>query len=261
MPKYFFFADESGHVTQEPGISDDIGSSRYLSMGGVLISENDVEAMRVLLDSVQKEFKKSKKVHATEISHVQKVHLIRKIREKGNPFFGVVSDKQTLRGFKTLSDGAPQDYYNRTALYLLSLLGRHLHQNAISKSDVTILFEKRTHDYERFRNYVRIVARRPTGDGVDGIPFVDPNSIGVAKKDAEHLLAVPDIIAHAIFSAFDRNRNNFGITESRYLAEMMPAFCEGNNPTRFHLIQAKRINDVCEPTQLLLGSYGIKIAP
>jgi hypothetical protein len=72
MTKHYFFVDESGHVTQEAGISDMVGPSRYLSMGGFLLNETELEAVDKKLDEIRELFKKKKNLHATELSHVQK---------------------------------------------------------------------------------------------------------------------------------------------------------------------------------------------
>lgn len=260
MRQYKFLADESGHVTQEPGISDEIGPSRYLSMGGCLIESSRLQDLRKMLDQIRSKFKKSKNLHATDISHVQKLYLIREFMRLGVPCFGVVSDKSTLRGFKEKSGGNSQDYYNRTALYLLSNLGRYLQNNKIDGEAVEIIFEQRSHDYQRFRNYVSKVQRNPSGDEVLGVTQIVANKITTVTKDEEHALAIPDMLAHAIFSAFDRNRNNFGITEPRYLDELMDSFCDSGQASRFHLIQIERIRDVCTPTAQLMKKHGFEFA-
>ncbi|MFV0384382.1 DUF3800 domain-containing protein [Paracoccus sp. (in: a-proteobacteria)] len=259
MTSYVFYADESGNVTQEPGISDEVGPSRYLSMGGCLIKKSELRATNDVLDRIREKFRKKNNLHATDLSHVQKLYLIGEIIKIGMPFFGVVSDKNTLRGFKEKSEGNPQDYYNRTALYLLSLLGRYLKKSGIDCSGVEIVFEERTHDYKRLGRYIRAVQRKPTGDGVDGITRVSANNIRAQSKNNEHLFAIPDILAHGIFSAFDRNRNNFGITECRYLQEMMQGFCHNGQAERFHLIKSERMQDICDPTIKLMAEYGLKI--
>lgn len=257
MTSYYFFVDESGHVTQQAGISDATGPSRYLSMGGFLLSMSQLEAVDKKLDAIREQFKKKKNLHATELSHVQKIHFARELKEINPILFGVVSDKKTLRGFKSKSDGDPQDYYNRTALYLLSLLGRYMRSNKLSGSDVEIIFEHREHDYQRLRNYLKAVQRKPSGDEVDGIQEINSNLVRSEGKNDRHQFAVPDLLAHSIFSAFDRNRNNFAITECRYLAELFPYLSEEEKVTRFYLIQHKRMNDICEPTQRLLTKNGL----
>lgn len=228
-------------------------------MGGCLIEDDALGATRAKLNEIRNSFRKNKNIHASEISHVQKVHLIRELKSLSLPFFGVISDKRTLRGFREKSGGNPQDYYNRTALYLLSKLGVHLARKGIPGRNVRIIFEERSHDYKRFTNYLCKVSRNPTGDGVQGIASIHPYNLSTAKKDDEHLLAVPDIIAHALFAAFDRNRNNFKITEVRYMQEMMEAFCEADKPVRLQLIQPERVQSICSPTSKLLDAYGIGV--
>ena len=93
MPRFVFLADESGHVTQEPGLSDLIGPSQYLCMAGCLIDLAHCDSIRIALGNLRDEFRKSKNLHATELSHVQKIHLIRKLLELEIPQFGVLSDK------------------------------------------------------------------------------------------------------------------------------------------------------------------------
>ncbi|WP_289043184.1 hypothetical protein, partial [uncultured Aliiroseovarius sp.] len=97
------------------------------------------------------------------------------------------------------------------------------------------------------------------GSSVSGIEEIDPSLIRDEPKDAFHQFAVPDLIAHSIFSAFDRNRNNFKITEARYLAEMMHRFSDENHSNTFLLIQPDRMHDICEPTISLLNDYGHKV--
>lgn len=256
---YIFFVDESGNVTQESGISDEVGPSRYMSMGGFLVHESDLKSVGELLDELRDRFRKKKNLHATELSHVQKIHLIRELNGIEPKLFGVVSDKSTLRGFKKKSEGSPQDYYNRTALYVLSLLGRYLRSQNIDGKNVRIIFERRDHDYRRLQNYVRRVKQTPDGDEVDGIEEITPSRISSAPKEEHHQFAVPDLVAHSIFSAFDRNRNNFKITEPRYLDEMMGSFLGADGFARLHLIQADRMKNVCEPTVQMLASYGLKV--
>jgi len=256
---YVCFLDESGNVTQEAGISDEVGPSQYMSMGACLVREDELEAFSDLLEEIKGKFKKRKNLHATDLSHVQKIHLARELVKLNARLFGVVSDKTTLRGFKAKSDGAPQDYYNRTALYILSLVGRYLREKDIDGKDVKIIFEHRDHDYQRLRNYIGVVKRKPSGDEVKGIQEIDHQQIGSDLKSDCHHFAIPDLVAHSIFSAFDRNRNNFGITEIRYLSELMPSFIDDCGFCGLHLIQPNRMKEVCEPTTSFLNEYGFEL--
>ncbi|WP_289041252.1 DUF3800 domain-containing protein [uncultured Aliiroseovarius sp.] len=110
MTNYTFFVDESGNVTPEAGISDEVGPSRYLSMGGCLVPDSEIPELEEVLNSVKDRFRKKKNLHATDLSHVQKIHLIHELQQVKCKWFGVVSDKKTLRGFKDKSDGEPEDY-------------------------------------------------------------------------------------------------------------------------------------------------------
>jgi hypothetical protein len=127
----------------------------------------------------------------------------------------------------------------------------------MSGFDVEIIFEHREHDYKRLRRYLRRVQSNPSGDEVDGIQEIDVNLLNSENKNSRHHFAIPDLVAHSIFCAFDRNRNNFAITECRYLAELFPYFLENENIARFYLIQPKRMNDICKPTKRLLSDHGL----
>ncbi|MCW2301680.1 hypothetical protein M2324_000059 [Rhodovulum sulfidophilum] len=258
---FTFFADESGHVTQEPGISDEVGPSQYLCMGGALIPKARESEVAERFDEIQRKFKKKKFLHAADINHVQKIYLIREILALDIDVFGIVSDKNTLGGFRTRSRGNPQQYYNRTALYLLNILGRHLRDRNIPRDAVEIVFERREHDYEQLQRYIKKVAGNPTGDDVDSIPHISASSIKARKKEDSHIFSVPDIIAHAVFSAFDRNRNNFGITESRYLRELLTSSLHESSGLELYLIQSSKMKNICQPTSDLLREHGMFVKP
>lgn len=252
MTEFLFYADESGHVTQDPGASDSSGPSRFLTFGGCLVRRAEVSAIDAALTELRAEFSKKKNLHATELSHVQKIYAIRRILKLNVQLFAVISDKKTLRGFKAYSERDSQKYYNRTALYLLSRLGSYLLGIGIRSEEVQILFEARHHDYARFRNYVSKTQRNPTGDEVEGIQGISAALIGTADKDREPKLFLADLVAHAAFCAFDRNRKNFSITEVRYLRELADGFCEDDLCERLRIIQSDKVKDLCPETEAFL---------
>ncbi len=53
---------------------------------------------------------------------------------------------------------------------------------------------------------------------------IDADSISALSKNEEPLLEIADLVAHALYKSTDTSRDCCGISEPRYLFEILPSF-------------------------------------
>lgn len=236
MQKYTFYIDESGDLgldTIRQGIKDR-GASPYLVLGACLVPNTRKPQIREILEKLRDEVCKAKRLHCCELSHYQIAKIAREIgRLEKILFFAFVSRKSTLGNYKGMIEGSEQSqlYFNKCSVYLFEQLALAMETFGISKQDMSVVFEERSHDYQRLRTYLKKNIVTPFSTGIDAgdknrarLSRIDPLSITSQTKESEVLLFLADLAAYATRSAIDQTDFNFGIPEQRYFREIEDRF-------------------------------------
>lgn len=138
--------------------------------------------------------------------------------------FGVISHKATLGSYKdTIADDSSM-YYNKCAQYLLERVGWFMEERNIPPKNLDIIFEKANIDYDKMRNLLWSCQSNPKHPSTKRLQNIDISNIAVKEKSEEPLLQVADLVAHALYKCVDKQANNFGIPEPRYLRELSSHF-------------------------------------
>lgn len=236
--QYTLFVDESGDAGLENVQSGTRlkGPTQCLTLGAALIANDEREAIeqerQALIDLFNKQ--KSNALHASELSHFQKIHYAQRMLKFDVRFFGVISCKKTLNGYKSKIDSNPKYYYNKCSQYLMEGVGAHLNNQQIDKADVSIIFEKAKYDYAKMRNFLAKIQATPIHENAKNLRYVNVSAIDTRTKKEERLLEVADLVAHALFKCVDKHPKHYGISEARYLKELAPRFF--GHPTTGRLI-------------------------
>ena len=138
--------------------------------------------------------------------------------------FGVISRKGTLGSYKAAIAADSSMYYNKCAQYLLERVGWFMESRKIPPENLDIIFEKANVDYEKMRNLLWTCQSSPKHPITNKLQYISISNISVRKKSEEALLQVADLVAHALYKCVDKQSNNFGILEPRYLRELAPCF-------------------------------------
>lgn len=167
-----------------------------------------------------------KPLHCADLNHFQVSYFARNIQSQKVLLFGVLSKKETLEEYREKIIGRYQadDYYNKCTHYLLELVGQFMSENDYTSDQLTIIFEKKNHDYQRMRNYLSTIRRSPVDGRAKYLQRIDPISIQAVEKKNETLLSIADLTAFSLRQSFDGSAKNFGIPEQRYLRELKPKF-------------------------------------
>lgn len=252
MQKYTFVVDESGDLGLDKvreGMNGR-GASPYLVLGACLIPNSQKPTLRRRLEKLREEVCKHKPLHCSELSHHQNAKLAREVG--GFPhilFFSYISKKSTLGSYKGLIEGTDQSefYFNKCSVYLLEQLALAMEHFGISKHDISIVFEERSHNYQRLRAFLKqnILTPLPTGSEIGDrnrarLSLIDPLSITSQKKENDALLYLADLAAYATRSAIDQTDFNYGVPEQRYFREIESKFFKN-------------------PTNGLIGEWGLKV--
>lgn len=224
MAKYTLFVDESG----EPGIgnirsANKSGASRYMTLGGVVVRNNDKKKLEDSLDHIKRTIKKDD-LHCKHLDHFQKIHFAKSITQHKMRFFGVISDKLTLLDYKQKIDNDHSQYYNKCVMYLLEKVGWFMETRELNPNDLDIVFEKANVDYKKMRNLIATCKRNPMREATKKLKKIDENRISYAVKKDEPLLQIADLTAHALYKCVDTQPKNYEIAEPRYLKELSSLF-------------------------------------
>jgi len=229
LPKvhYTLFVDESGDQDLDKFRTDErqFGSDPYLVFGGVLIPTKHLDGYRAFLNELRAELD-VKALHCTDLSHLKRCCFARRVVSLRVLLFGVVSKKATIEDYRKQIEGdkEKQDYYNKCAGYLLERVGHFMHDEKIGSDQLSVVFEKKTHDYQRLRNYVRQIGTTPFDRRANYLSRIDPLSIRAEGKKEEPLLGLADLASFSIYQAFAETKSNFSIPEQRYLREIKEKF-------------------------------------
>ncbi|MBD8876942.1 DUF3800 domain-containing protein [Roseibium polysiphoniae] len=221
--KYTFYIDESGDAGIGKIRTDNTpGSSPYMTMGGALIPEVKKDEIRQALVNLKAIIKKE--LHCSELNHIQKIKFAKEASEQQILLFGLISRKETLKEYKSTIDGDNKKFYNKCASYLIEYLCAFLKEKKISRNDVDIVFEEGNFDYNALKNYIKRCRKTPLYTPTKILTHIDANNISAQPKQNEILLAIPDLVAHALFKCVDKTAGNHFITEYRYLKEISRKF-------------------------------------
>lgn len=224
MSRYTLYIDESG----EPGIinirsAKNAGASRYMTLGGVIVRNQDKQKLRDSLTEIKTTFKKED-LQCKHLDHYQKIYFARNITKHNMRFFGVISDKNTLLEYKHRIENDHSQYYNKCAMYLLEKVGWFMETRKLNPCDLDIVFEKTNIDYTKMRNLIAVCKQNPIRPATKKLKNIDENRIKYAVKEDEPLLQIADLAAHALYKCVDNQPKNYDLTEPRYLKELSSRF-------------------------------------
>lgn len=224
---YTLFVDESGDQDLERYRTDqrEFGSDPFLVFGAALIPTASLDEVRAKLNDVLKTIE-SKALHCTDLSHLKRAYFARQVAEMQVLLFGVVSKKETVGEYQELIEGEKkrQDYYNKCAVYLLERVGQFMSTYDYSSDQLSVVFEKKTHDYQRMRNFVGTIRNTPFDKRAKFLERVDPLSIQAEAKKDEALLSLADLTAFSIYQSVTQTKTNYMLPEQRYLKELKDKF-------------------------------------
>ncbi len=201
------------------------GSSPFFCMGATVMRPASQIDAKKLLDGLQKEFNKPKRwKHATDLNHAQKVHFAKRLAEKRIRFYGLISDKSTLKEYRQEINWEPHKFYNKCIAYLLELVAIDLAQFGSKFHEPKIIVEKRNHDYDALRRYIGKIKDNPLHTRAKSLSHINPFGLVAETKEEEDLLRVADFVSHSLYSCVNKTPDNFGNVETRYWEEISKRF-------------------------------------
>lgn len=219
------FIDESG----EAGISRvrdgaSPGASPYMVLSAVVVQPAAEIEVRRAVEQFRSEIGRKNWKHATELNHSQKVFFCRLVSKLPVRLFGLISRKDTLAEYRDQIDSDPQLYYNKCAQYLLEKVFAYLLPQISQPEHVSIVFERRNHDYDRMIRFLGKVKENPFYSESKVLRLLNPFSIIAVPKGEEDILEVADLVAHGLFQCANKSSSNFSIPEYRYFEEFQSRF-------------------------------------
>lgn len=249
--RFTIFVDESGEAGIEKIRSDSSkGASPYMTLGASLICNSSRKSIEDALEGVISDFGKNS-LHCSQLKHYQILHFIRKITQQKIRLFGVISRKETLGLYKDAISDDSKMYYNKCAQYLLERVGWFMESRKIPPENLDIVFEEANVDYGKMRNLLRACQLKPMHENTKKLQNIEISNIYAKKKSEEPLLQMADLVAHALYKCVDKQAQNFGIPEPRYLRELAPRFF-GHPET--HAVIGAGLYCVHSPRELKLDS-------
>lgn len=194
-----------------------------MTFGAALIPNDDRAVLEERLESIAREIGK-KDLHCSNLSHFKILYFAREIIKHRMRLFGVISYKDTLGNYKDRIEGDHNKYYNKCVQYLFERVGWFLETRRIDAYDVDIVFEKTNCDYDMMRNFLCILQSNPKHEMTRKLRHLNVEAIEPRKKSEDPLLKIADLVAHSLFKCADKNKENLGIPEPRYVAELAPRF-------------------------------------
>lgn len=217
---YTLFVDESG----DEGISNirtktnPRGSSPLFFLGALLVSDDDVRAIRNRLSLLEAEIGR---LHCSQLSHDKVVYFCKLIAQLPIVCFGLISDKSGLYETGYIRQASPERFYNKNVKYLCEKVGEACSNRTIEANK--LVFEKKANkDYNKLSNFLRTVRTTPFYPQSRNLMHVAVQNTEARDKADESILAIADALAYSLFKASVPNR--FGFTEHRYLTEMKDVF-------------------------------------
>ena len=227
VQRYTLYVDESGDQDLERfrDVGRSHGSDPYLVFGAALVPNNLKADFRKKLADIQRTIG-AKELHCADLSHLKVSYLSNSVKNMRVLLFGAVSKKKTVGTYKEKISGKKQaeDYYNKCVHYLLERVGEFMSENGIEPSHLSIVFEKKRHNYERLRSYIRTIQARPVDARARFLQRIDSLSITAQGKADEPLLALADVTAYSLYQCFNETLTNYGLPEQRYFREIKSKF-------------------------------------
>ncbi len=224
---YTLFVDESGDqdLAKFRTKERQFGSDPFLVFGGVLVPTSFVPKYRQLLTEIMESLD-VKALHCTDLSHLKRAYFAREAAKMRILLFGVISKKETIGEYQSQIEGVKvkEDYYNKCAGYLLERVAHFMTLHGYTSDQLSIVFERKNHDYERMRNFIRAIQKTPYDDRAKHLGRIDTLGITAEWKKDELLLSLADLTAFSIYQSVTATRSNFLIPEQRYLRELKSRF-------------------------------------
>lgn len=200
------------------------GSSPYFVMGAALLQPAGLIRARQVVQNAANDFGKTKIwKHATDLPHMQKVHLSKELAKLPARYFALISHKPTLGEYASEISMDPHMFYNKCSKYLLELVGKYLSYFP-ELAQPQVVFEKRNHDYDKLIRYIAKVKGDPIYPQSEYLKYINPFGIVSKSKNDEISLRVPDMISHAVYTCITKGRESFSHTEPRYVSELSARF-------------------------------------
>lgn len=220
---YTVLIDESGN----PGIrkiqtGKESGASPYMTMGGVIIRDDEKEAIKEALGKLTGQITRKGFLHCSSLGHEQKVRYAQVLASLNVVLVGVISKKSTLGDYRDQIGGDHKKYYNKCAQYLLERVGMYLGRNGIKSEDVNVVFEDGGFNYPGLRSLIGSCQRRPLQKNSEFLKNISVQNIRAVEKNNEPLLQLADLVAHALYRCVDGGK--LGVLEKRYLDEVRGRF-------------------------------------
>ncbi|MCF2872495.1 DUF3800 domain-containing protein [Octadecabacter sp. G9-8] len=224
---FTLFIDESGDQDLDKFRTDERshGSDPFLVFGAALVPTELLPAIRSELDSLAEKLK-CDPLHCKEMSHLKTAYFARQASQLRIQLFGVVSKKATVGDYKSDIEGRKQaeDYYNKCASYLLERVGDFMKEHEYGPDQLSVIFEEKKHDYQRLRNFIHTIRKRPIDERANSMAKIDPLAIRAVKKGDDQALALADLTAFSLYQSVNESHSNFGHPEFRYMRELRSKF-------------------------------------
>lgn len=224
LETYTLFVDESGdsgirNIREEQGR----GASRYFVLGAVLVPDSLRKNLNSELDKLTLEFGKTE-LHCSSLKHTQIVRFSQKLNQQRVLCFGVMSNKTTLREYKSQIKNDHAMFFHKCAQYLLERVGDWARSAGVSGKSIHVQFEEGIVQVEKLRTYIDWCQMAPQHPNAKFLAYLDKNRIhSRAKFDCGELRAA-DLVAHSLYRCLEKTNHNNGILESRYLQEIQHSF-------------------------------------
>lgn len=238
------YIDESG----DAGISkvrdqDNPGASEYFVLGAIVVPSIYEQDVINTYKKLRLAIRKRNWKHATDLGHSEKVFVSREMASLNVRYFGLISNKSTLGEYKGFINADPQKYYNKCVIYLLENVCLYLNYFKIGQDNLRIVFEKRNHNYEAMRTYIKRIQQVPLYPKSEILKMVNPFSIVAHDKGKDECLEFADMVAHFLYQCVNKSPNNHYIPEPRYFKEISTRFgCDREG--RVSSIGLKFVHDV-----------------
>lgn len=220
---YTLYIDESGDAgIKKIRDGDQGGASPMMTMGGVLIPNDQIENVRKGLDELRRLITKRDNFHCQNMSHEEKGRLAQFVSQLPVVLVGVISSKSTLGGYKAEINDDQNLYYNKCCQYLLERAGMFISSMGIRAEDIDIIMEEGSYDYRKLRNLIIMCQRNPRHQNTRFLQHISAYKIRPLPKGHDQLLELADLVAHALYRSVWGSK--LDVTESRYLNEIRDKF-------------------------------------
>lgn len=212
--------DESG----EAGIKNvrtqaSRGASPFLTLGASIYRDTNENLLGDEVQKLASLFRKTG-LHCTDLNHLQKLKFARDASRMKIQFFGVISKKETLDGYRAKIGTSSSLFYNKCCQYLLEILGQIIERHKIEPKNVKIVFEEGNFDYAALKNFIRACQKNPLHDSAHRLRYIAVDNITSAPKKQLPTLALADLAAHSLYKCVDQSEKSYGLVDTTYLREI-----------------------------------------